>query len=220
MLPTPNLDHLSSEDYEKVYNPAAVSLLLEDTFLFLDTLEDEVRFIKDDIKPCICLEIGSGTGCISTFLGQILGNGSTHINPHATATTIATGHRNSVLLDAITTDLTSGLLPRLNHAVDVICCNPPYVVTPHEDVHSKNILERSWAGGINGREVIDQILPLVNNLLSKNGVFYLLVINENMPDEICEKMRKEHQFQSEVVKFRLAGREKQYILKFKRCIDN
>ncbi|CAG8777868.1 2297_t:CDS:2, partial [Dentiscutata heterogama] len=70
MLPTPNLDHITSNDYENVYEPA------EDTFLFLDALENDIEFLKNDVNPCICLEIGSGTGCVSTFLGQLLGDGT------------------------------------------------------------------------------------------------------------------------------------------------
>ncbi|RHZ76170.1 hypothetical protein Glove_202g80 [Diversispora epigaea] len=215
MLPTPNLDHLSSKDYEQIYEPS------EDTFLLLDALESEITFIKNEINPCICLEIGSGSGCVSTFLGQLLGNNSTvlfctDINPNATSITVETGRRNSIYLDSITTNLTSGLLPRLYHSVDILCCNPPYAVTPHEDIYSKNIIEKAWAGGINGREVIDMILPLANDLLSDNGTFYLLVISDNKPDEIREKMWKQYQFHSEVVISRLAGREKLIILKFRR----
>ncbi|CAG8450178.1 3392_t:CDS:2 [Diversispora eburnea] len=137
MFPTPNLDHLSSKDYEQIYEPS------EDTFLLLDALESEITFIKNEINPCICLEIGSGSGCVSTFLGQLLGNNSANI-------------------------------------------------------YSENIIEKAWAGGINGREVIDMILPLANkNLLSDNGTFYLLVISDNKPDEIRERMWEQYQFHSE-----------------------
>ncbi|RIB10856.1 S-adenosyl-L-methionine-dependent methyltransferase [Gigaspora rosea] len=215
MLPTPNLDHITSNDYENVYEPA------EDTFLFLDALENDIEFLKNDVNPCICLEIGSGTGCVSTFLGQLLGDGSTlllctDINPFATAITVKTAIRNSIHLDAITTNLTSGLLPRLYHKVDILCFNPPYVVTSSEDVNSKNFIERAWAGGIYGREVIDRMLPLANDLLSSNGVFYLLVISDNKPDEICERMWRDYKFQFKISASRLAGREKQFILKFWR----
>ncbi|CAG8470724.1 14197_t:CDS:2 [Cetraspora pellucida] len=210
MFPTPNLDHITSNDYENVYEPA------EDTFLFLDALEKDIEFLKNNINPCICLEIGSGTGCVSTFLGQLLGDGTTHINPYATAITVKTAIHNSIHLDAITTNLTSGLLPRLYNNVDILCFNPPYVVTSSEDVNSTNLIERAWAGGIDGREVIDKILPLVNDLLSSNGVFYLLVISDNKPDEICERMWNDYKFQSKILASRLAGREKQLILKFWR----
>ena len=42
-------------------------------------------------------------------------------------------------------------------------------------------IEASWAGGVAGRQVIDRLLPLVPNLLSPRGVFYMVVIKENKP---------------------------------------
>ncbi|CAG8569222.1 8_t:CDS:2 [Funneliformis caledonium] len=185
MIPTPNLDHISSKDYENVYEPA------EDTFLLLDALEKDAELLRNEIAPCISLEIGSGTGCVSTFLGKILGDGKAP----------------------------NGLLPRLYHSVDIICCNPPYVVTTSEELYSsKSVIERAWAGGIDGREVIDKMLPLVDELLSDKGVFYLLLISENKPNEIRETMKNDYNLQSKVVLSRLAGREKQSILRFWRDI--
>jgi hypothetical protein len=42
-------------------------------------------------------------------------------------------------------------------------------------------IEASWAGGANGREVINRVLPLVPELLSNTGIFYMVVIKENNP---------------------------------------
>ncbi|CAI2180819.1 11214_t:CDS:2 [Funneliformis geosporum] len=174
MIPTPKLDHISSKDYENVYEPA------EDTFLLLDALEKDAEFLRNEIAPCISLEIGSGTGCVSTFLGKILGDGKalllcTDINPYASYITIKTGYNNSIQLESITTDLANGLLPRLYHTVDILCCNPPYVVTTSEELYSsKSAIERAWAGGLNGREVIDKMLPLVD--VKYNFSFYSFTI--------------------------------------------
>lgn len=48
-------------------------------------------------------------------------------------------------------------------------------------------IEASWAGGKNGREVIDRVLPVVARLLSDTGVFYMVIIKENKAgtDMIC-----------------------------------
>lgn len=44
-------------------------------------------------------------------------------------------------------------------------------------------IEAAWAGGIRGREVTDRFLPAVAQLLSSNGLFYLITIAENDPGE-------------------------------------
>ena len=40
-------------------------------------------------------------------------------------------------------------------------------------------LSAAWAGGQNGREVMDRFFPLADQLLSPNGIFYLVIIKEN-----------------------------------------
>ncbi|CAJ0954747.1 unnamed protein product [Ranitomeya imitator] len=116
----------------------------------------------------------------------------------------------------ITTDLVSGLLPRLQGHIDLLLFNPPYVVTPSEEVGSNGI-EAAWAGGKNGREVIDRFLPLVPELLSSKGLLYLLVLKENNVDNVLEKMNS-YGLQGSAVLSRQAGREHLTILKFWKSI--
>jgi release factor glutamine methyltransferase len=92
MIPTPDLSHLTRHDLEQVYDPA------EDTFLLLDALEQDAEALRKE-QPLICLEVGSGSGCVSAFLGKIFGPSSslylcTDINKHATRCTLATGKQN------------------------------------------------------------------------------------------------------------------------------
>ncbi|XP_014743961.1 PREDICTED: hemK methyltransferase family member 2 isoform X2 [Sturnus vulgaris] len=137
----------------------------------------------------ICLEIGSGSGVVSTFLASsILGPSAlyicTDINPMAAYCTQETALLNNVHLQPVITDLVKGLSPRLNGKVDLLLFNPPYVVTPSEEVKSHGI-EASWAGGKQGREVMDRVFPLVPDLLSPGGLFYLVTIKENNPGGHC-----------------------------------
>lgn len=50
------------------------------------------------------------------------------------------------------------------------------------------MIARSWAGGEKGREVMDRVFPLIPQLLSAEGVFYLVVIQENKPGRNHRRM--------------------------------
>lgn len=207
---TPALDHLTVADYDHVYEAS------EDTFLVLDALEQDMDWLLAR-NPTICLEIGSGSGCISTFLAHVLGSSrcayfATDINSHASQCTVRTGDRNGVSIHAVVTDLTSGMTQRLHGAIDVLIFNPPYVPTPPEEMNSKGI-EASWAGGLDGREVFNRLLPYVANLLSPQGAFYLVAVKENDPQGIITELR-EFGLDGEIVHARKAGREYLSILRF------
>ncbi|XP_065718711.1 methyltransferase N6AMT1 isoform X3 [Patagioenas fasciata] len=160
----------------------------EDTFLLLDALEQDA----DPLREARC----------------------TDINPMAAYCTLETALLNNVHLQPVITDLVEGLSPRLNGKVDLLVFNPPYVVTPSEEVESHGI-EASWAGGKKGREVMDRVFPLVPDLLSAGGLFYLVTIKENNPDEILDTMKK-CGLEGTRVLSRQAGQEILTILKFKK----
>ena len=193
-----------------MYEPA------EDSFLFLDALTEEQHFLKQTAQPDICLEIGSGSGVISTFTAQLLGPRTmyltTDINYRAAISTRRTAEQNGVKIEPVVMDLVHGLEPRLAGNVDVLLFNPPYVVTPSEEVGSEGI-EASWAGGDRGREVLDRLLPSIPKLLSSRGVFYLVVIKENNPKEIGDVLARSG-LKMKTVMSRRSGPEFLSILKF------
>ncbi|KAM6224903.1 methyltransferase N6AMT1 [Rhynchocyon petersi] len=205
--PTPLHGHVGRGAFSEVYEPA------EDTFLLLDALEATAAELAG---VEICLEVGSGSGVVSAFLASMIGPQAlyicTDINPSAAACTLETAHCNKVHIQPVITDLVKGLLPRLKEKVDLLVFNPPYVVTPTEEVGSNGI-EASWAGGRNGREVMDRFFPLARDLLSPRGLFYLVTIKENNPDEILRTM-KTRGLQGTTVLSRQAGQEMLSILKF------
>ena len=138
----------------------------------------------------------------------------TDINVKAADITQRTGRQNGVTLNPISMDLAGALLPRLQNNIDVLLFNPPYVVTPSQEVGSKGI-EASWAGGTDGKEVIDRFLPQVPLLLSVTGVFYLVVIKENKPDDIAYMLRTSN-LEMTTVLSRRSGPELLSVLRFTR----
>ncbi|XP_021355918.1 hemK methyltransferase family member 2-like [Mizuhopecten yessoensis] len=209
---TPDISHLRQEDFEHVYEPA------EDTFLFLDALVQEHDFLEKR-KPTCCVEVGCGSGMCITFLAKMLGTSAamywcTDINPLAALAAKRTAQQNGVTVIPVLTDLVECLKPRLKHQVDVLLFNPPYVVTPPEEVGSSGI-EASWAGGYHGREVMDRLFPQIPDILSPQGIFYLVIIKENKADEI-EGIMKGYGYKMWTVLTRRSGPELLSILKFTR----
>lgn len=211
---TPDISHFSGEDYFHVYEPA------EDTFLFLDAMQSDCKFLKGR-HPRLCLEIGSGSGVVSTFAAQMLGSDTyfvcTDINRKAAEATSKTGMQNHIVLNVVLGDLAGALLPRLQGQVDLLLFNPPYVVTPSEEVGTRGI-EASWAGGPDGRQVTNRFLPQVPQLLSDTGVFYLVVIKENKPDEIQRYLEKAGLHMTTVLS-RRSGPEFLSVLRFVRHLS-
>lgn len=116
-------------------------------------------------------------------------------------------------VDTIASDLLSGLRQRLAGKIDLLLFNPPYVPTPSEEVGSDGI-EAAWAGGEDGREVIDKVLPLLDDLLSPKGVMFMVVVAENKPEEIAARLG--HAFTSTSVRATRARNEALEILLFER----
>jgi len=237
----PSMDHLASIDYDNVYEPA------DDTYLLLDGLEVEFddgasgrsatadtvtsasasgesgEIQATNIHPAdrvsITLEIGCGTGVVTTYLAKVLydrkqriekellegcgeSNGDmqyppsamhyvTDVNPHAVAVALRTAKASGLprgTVEPILCDLASPLLDKLNGKVDVLIFNPPYVPTPDDEVGSDGI-EASWAGGKDGRVVLDRALPQIARLLSKpHGAAYVITVDDNLPEDIAYKM--------------------------------
>ncbi|XP_033958555.1 methyltransferase N6AMT1 isoform X2 [Pseudochaenichthys georgianus] len=136
----------------------------------------------------------------------------TDVNPAAAQCTAKTASCNDVSLQPVLTSLVDSLLPRLSGKVDVLLFNPPYVVTPSEEVGGTGI-EAAWAGGERGREVTDRFLPVVAQLLSSKGLFYLITIAENDPEEIIRLLGK-CGLKGEACLSTRAGNERLSVLRF------
>ncbi|CAD5215017.1 unnamed protein product [Bursaphelenchus xylophilus] len=207
-LPTPHYDlHLPDD----VYPPS------EDTFLFLDALEQDREFITNTVRPSLVVEIGCGSGLVSAFFLQLPGLDPTpqaiciDINPNALRATKDTLIKNKVNGELIRTNLLNGL--NLDGKVDVLLFNPPYV--PTEEAAFDN-LSRTYAGGHDGRDELDKLLPQIPNLLSKPyGTFYLIALHQNNIPFLCDSLTQ-YGIHGSILKERRCGIEHLYVIKYIR----
>uniref|UniRef100_A0A0C9S8D3 TSA: Wollemia nobilis Ref_Wollemi_Transcript_11509_974 transcribed RNA sequence n=1 Tax=Wollemia nobilis TaxID=56998 RepID=A0A0C9S8D3_9CONI len=199
--------------HSEVYEPC------DDSFALVDALLAD-RVHLEEVQPSLCLEVGCGSGYVITSLALMLGQETgirylaTDISAAAIEVTQKTLAAHGVHADVLLTDLVSGLDKRLAGTVDVLVVNPPYVPTSEEEV-GVNGITASWAGGENGRAVIDRILAIANDLLSSKGWFYLVTLTANNPAEICLIMRQKG-FASRIIVQRSTEEESLHVLKFWR----
>ena len=210
MLPTPTYNSLTKSNLkELVYEPS------EDTFLFLDALEQELTHLRK-LNPLLALEIGSGSGVVITFLGKYLKTETLYlavdINKNACLASKETSIENNIDLNIIQSDLLLSFKP---NTLDIILFNAPYVPSELNEIDSNNI-SSSWAGGdSNGRQVMNRLFPLIPNILTQNGVFYLVCIKQNKIKEI-ENIFIEFNFKMEIILTRKTLIENLFVLKFYR----
>ena len=224
-IDTPNISHLTHEDFETVYEPA------EDSFILLDALEIELSEIRK-LRPTLAVEVGPGSGILSAALANLTSNEESFeklcmvfacdINLSACKATKRTASRNnaSANVEVICSDLLVGIADRLRGKIDLIVCNPPYVVTSDEEllqVKSSGIgtasIEASWAGGKQGcASVTDSLLNILPKILSPKGVCFIVLEQSNKPDilgEYAESLGLSHS----VIFKRRAGRELLLVVK-------
>lgn len=240
---------LFAKDFKNVYEPA------EDTFILLDALENDLNTLKNNSK--VCLECGSGSGVIITSIAKSFAasattksaatkNGSTSsddfrlllatdINFKACQTTqkCATYFGQEHNVQVIQTDLAECLVDRLEHSVDLLVFNPPYVPTeenPASDLKTttkkKQTINLAWAGGKHGRQVIDIFLKnYVKRLLSKpNGVAYMVALEANNIDDLINCLRESNEDDNGIIGSialkRRAGTESLCVIKYQYANAN
>ncbi|KAJ8104169.1 S-adenosyl-L-methionine-dependent methyltransferase [Lipomyces tetrasporus] len=194
MFPTPSTTKL---DRERVYEPA------EDSFLFLDLLQEELpflqtRFVTANSPAPLVVELGLGSGIVTTFFHKnILPDAlfiGTDINPYACHISKETSKENgnTRYFDVLRTNLWDGLRPGL---VDILLFNPPYVpdvVLPSIEnaVKTDDWLDFALLGGPDGMQVTSVVLDRLAEILNPvRGVAYILFCRRNRPFEVAKSMR-------------------------------
>lgn len=215
-METPNTSHITFDDYKHVYEPA------EDTFFLIDAIESDLDSIRKR-NATVCLEIGTGSGIVITALSHALRSSAVcfgvDINEYACRVSKRTSTQNSTVVEMIRSDLL-GAFKR--NSIDILLFNPPYVVTENEEIYNRNSgvefndnIIKSWAGGVNGREIMDKVFVELNNVLAVDGVAYVLVIKDNKPNEIIADLVK-LKFSATVIGDRKIRGEHLFVLKIER----
>lgn len=189
-METPFTTHLTTDDFLRVYEPA------EDSFLLIDALESDLSSLLAQ-PPALVVEIGPGSGVVITAVAMALGSNAqclaVDLNSFASDCTRRTASKNHASVEVITGDLLDALRPC---SIDVLIFNPPYVLTPDEELQDANnpngvnndSITKSWAGGSDGRLIIDRFLNQLDNWLTSDGRAYLLVLKENQPGNIVNHL--------------------------------
>lgn len=231
-METPYTTHLSTADFEHVYEPA------EDSFLLIDALESDLEWLRKQ-RPAVIVEIGPGSGVVITAVARSLPDSAcmaVDINAYACRATRRTAERNSANVHICNGDLMSAF--RRERLVDVLIFNPPYVLTEEEEIpksagnavdekrmvvvegHYKSTafndaIVKSWAGGVDGCTIINRFLLQLDETLSENGCAYLLVIKDNNPKRIVSALKQLH-FNGKIIAERKIRGEHLMVLKIVR----
>jgi len=163
--------------------PNNVYLPSEDTYLLLETIQED---IKNKVIDSF-LEIGVGSGYISLGLyNQVNKMKVTDINPCVIDYIKDLKQKYDLnKLEVIKSNLFKNIIERF----DLIIFNPPYV--PSELVPKETDIEKlSTDGGSFGRKIILKFLMNLNKYLTENGVCYLLISSFNNPHYVFKQILK------------------------------
>jgi len=144
------------QECELVYPPK------EDTFLLLECL----TLIPGEKV----LEMGCGTGLISCHIAAAGGDlTAADINPWAVECTRHNLQRNRLQGKVVESDL----FLNVKDGFDLLVFNPPYLAAEDE-----GMLEKAWAGGATGLDVLAPFLERVGEHLLPEGRILLLLSSE------------------------------------------
>lgn len=160
---------------ENVYEPA------EDSFLFAENLAVE----KDEMV----LDLGTGCGILGIIAAKkVTEVVAVDINLQAVRCAKENAKLNGVAnkMLFVQGDLFAPIETEENF--DLILFNAPYL--PSKPAEGNLWLERAWAGGVTGRQVIDCFICEAPKYLKENGRILLVQSNLSDVDETLQKFEK------------------------------
>jgi len=161
---------------KNVYEPA------EDTFLLAENLVVD----QNDVV----LDMGTGCGILGILAAKKAKKVvAIDVNPHAVSCTQMNAKLNGV---AGKMDIRLGNLfepMEGNEKFNVIVFNAPYL--PSERSEQKTWIERAWAGGPSGMELVDQFISEAPRYLMEKGKIVLVQSTLSNVDETIRKLGEE-----------------------------
>ncbi|MDH5266539.1 MAG: class I SAM-dependent methyltransferase [Candidatus Bathyarchaeota archaeon] len=159
-----------------VYEPA------EDSFL----LAENLAVNQNDLV----LDVGTGCGILGILAAEKAKKVvAIDVNPHAVGCARMNAELNGV---AGKMDIRLGNLFEPiegNEKYNVIVFNAPYL--PSERSEQKTWIERAWAGGPSGRELVDQFISQAPRYLMEKGKIVLVQSTLSNVDETIQKLERE-----------------------------
>jgi release factor glutamine methyltransferase len=178
-MPVPN-KRVVFDDYvfdisENVYEPS------EDSVLFAGNLA-----VKNGERV---LDVGTGCGMLGIIAAaKARAVIAVDINPYALACALANARLNRVVnkMTFVRGDLLTWLKP--DKKFDLVLFNAPYL--PTEEKENPSWVELAWAGGANGRAVIDRFIQQVPKCLSPEGRILMMQSTLAGLDETLQAFQK------------------------------
>ncbi|KAL0239313.1 hypothetical protein PCE1_005000 [Barthelona sp. PCE] len=201
----PDLDMFQAFD-GLVYPPR------EDTSLMLDAIDLQKNFLSG-MRRWIEVGVGSGTVIVSLahYFGQRQDSEFWGVDINEKALECANIHAETA---GVTVNLRkSDLFAEISDKkFDVVIFNPPYVPSATDEVNIGD-LTSAWNGGTNGTDTTFRFLNSLPQVLTENGICYLVVLKENKPKQLKRYIAEELGLKCTVVIKRKVGYEKLYIFK-------
>jgi release factor glutamine methyltransferase len=176
----------------EVYNPS------DDSYLLLGT--------ADPSPGEAFLEMGTGSGLVALHAAKLGAKvTAVDINPHAVQCARSNAFKNNLKVNAFVSDLFANVAG----LYDIIVFNPPYLPDEGEPA---SWMERSWAGGSDGTDVVVRFLQEAwKYLLPRGRIFIILssfgsmrtVLREAKQRYHAEMMEEKHMFFESIFAYKL-----------------
>ncbi len=150
---------------EEVYKPSDDSILMLDA---LDTLPP--------LNDMTCLDVGTGSGVLAIKMAKM---GCKTTGSDISLRSLMLASRNAII-NGVSIEFVQGNLTHhfRDKSFNIVVFNPPYIPEePKRDIE----LSIAWAGGIDGRRLIDGLITDLPRILKEKGISLILHASYNLP---------------------------------------